>query len=200
MNQRNLVKSVVSREEALECVRKLIQYIGDDPDREGLLDTPERVVRSYDELFSGYHLDPHQILQKTFPTASKEMVVLSNIEIYSTCEHHMIPFVGKCHIAYLPNDRVIGLSKLARMMEVFSRRLQIQEELTLEIAKTLNEHVHAFGVAVMIEAKHMCMSARGVNKQHSVMTTTAMLGRFQEDRELKNDFFRLVDKQSARMH
>ena len=188
--------NVVSREEAIECVRKLIRYIGDDPDREGLLETPDRVIRSYDELYGGYKKDPNEVLKKTFPTSSGEMVLLSNIELYSTCEHHMLPFVGKCHIAYLPNERVIGLSKLARLMEVFARRLQIQEELTHQIANVLNDHVHAHGVAVMIEAKHLCMSSRGVNKQNSVMTTTAMLGKFKEDRELKNDFFNMIERQS----
>lgn len=196
MNQRNLIKNNVTREEALESVRTLIRYIGDDPRREGLEETPERVVASFEELYAGYFQDPDAVLQKTFATSSSEMVLLSNIELYSTCEHHMLPFVGVCHIAYLPNKRVIGLSKLARMMEVFSRRLQIQEELTLRIASALNDHVHAHGVAVMIEAQHMCMSCRGVNKQNSKMTTTAMLGKFKEDRELKNDFHRMIQHQS----
>lgn len=194
MNRPNRNTNKVSRDEALECVRKLIQYLGDNPDREGLLETPERVVKSYDEIFGGYKLEPKSILQKTFSTSSREMVLLSNIELYSTCEHHMLPFIGSCHIAYLPNERVIGLSKLARMMEVYARRLQIQEELTHQIATTLNEEVHARGVAVMIEAQHMCMCARGVNKQHSVMRTVSLLGEFQEDPEVKKDFFRMIER------
>lgn len=187
-----------SKEEALQAVKTLIRYIGDDPEREGLIETPERVLRSYNEIFQGYHQDPKEILEKRFSTRSHEMVVLSNIELYSTCEHHMIPFVGSCHIAYLPKDQVVGLSKLARLMEVFSRRLQIQEELTYQIANALCEYVEPGGVAVMIEAKHMCMSCRGVGKQHSHMITTCMLGAFETDPSLKNDFFHLIEKPAHR--
>ena len=185
-------RNQIDREEALEAVRTLIQYIGDDPEREGLLDTPERVVRSFDEIYSGYLQNPTQILQRTFSTKSSEMVVLSNIELYSTCEHHMLPFIGKCHIGYIPDQRVIGLSKLARMMEAFTRRLQIQEELTQQIADSLYTQVHALGVAVMIEAKHLCMSCRGINKQQSTMITSTMLGQFKENQDLKREFFRSI--------
>ena len=184
----------VSREQALEAVRTLIRYIGDDPNREGLLETPDRVVRSYAELFKGYKLEPSKILDKKFTTHSGEMVVLSNIELYSTCEHHMMPFIGKCHIAYLPNEKVVGLSKLARLMDVYSRRLQIQEEMTWQIAQALNQETGARGVAVLVEARHMCMSARGVNKQHSIMSTTAMLGDFKDNPTLKSEFMAQIEK------
>ncbi|MDX2470758.1 MAG: GTP cyclohydrolase I FolE [SAR324 cluster bacterium] len=183
-----------SKEAALEAVRTLMAYAGDDPTREGLIETPERVVKSYQEIFKGYDQDPKEILEKRFTTNSHEMVVLKEIELYSTCEHHMIPFVGICHIAYLPKDQVVGISKLARLMEIYSRRLQIQEELTHQIATALCEVVQPRGVAVMIEAKHMCMSCRGVGKQHSSMVTTCMLGEFKTDPNKKNDFFHLIGK------
>ena len=184
-----------TRDQALEAVRTLIRYMGDNPDREGLLETPDRVIRSYDEIFLGYSQDPKEVLEKRFTTHSTEMVVLANIELYSTCEHHMIPFVGQCHIGYLPKDQVVGISKLERLMEIFSRRLQIQEELTHQIAHALCDYVDPRGVAVMIEAKHMCMSSRGVGKQHSQMITTCMLGEFSSNPHLKDDFFHLVEGQ-----
>ncbi|MDT8445959.1 MAG: GTP cyclohydrolase I FolE [bacterium] len=183
-----------SREEAVEAVRTLIRYIGDNPDREGLQETPERVVRSYAELFKGYKMNPTEILDKKFSTHSGEMVVLSNIELYSTCEHHMMPFIGKCHIGYIPKDKVVGLSKLARLMEVYSRRLQIQEEMTWQIANALMDETQALGVAVLVEARHMCMTARGVNKQHGVMTTTAMLGELKNNQSLKSEFLQVIEK------
>ncbi len=186
--------STVTREEALECVRKLIEYIGDDPEREGLIETPERVIRSYEEIFSGYRQDPREILEKRFSSYSEEMVTLSNIELYSTCEHHMLPFIGKCHIAYLPNKKVIGVSKLVRIMDVFARRLQIQEELTYQIANSLHNEIDTFGVAVLIEAQHLCMTSRGVNKKQSALTSTAMLGRFKTDENLKHEFLRIIGK------
>ncbi|MBU3916823.1 GTP cyclohydrolase I FolE [bacterium] len=186
--------SEVTRQEALECVRKLIEYIGDDPEREGLVETPERVIRSYDEIFRGYRRDPKEILEKRFTTHSEDMVVLSNIELYSTCEHHMLPFLGKCHIAYMPNKNVIGVSKLVRLMDVFARRLQIQEELTFQIASSLDKEIDPLGVAVLVEAQHLCMTSRGVSKQQSVMTTTAMLGAFKSDEKLRNQFLRMIGK------
>ena len=184
----------VTREEAIESVRKLLRYIGEDPDREGLLETPHRVIKSYGELFGGYSKDPKEVLQKTFPTRSDEMVVLSNIELYSTCEHHMLPFVGQCHIGYMPHKRVIGVSKLARWVEIYARRLQIQEELTHQIATALNDELSANGVAVLIEAKHMCMTSRGVQKQNAVLTTTALLGTFKTDLNLKKEFFKRIGR------
>lgn len=184
----------IDREEAKECIRKLIQYIGEDPNREGLLETPERVVRSFDHIYKGYEIDPKSILQKSFQSNTDEMVILSNIELYSTCEHHMLPFVGKCHIGYMPDGKVVGISKLARLMEVFSRRLQIQEELTHQIAHAICNSIAAKGVAVVIEAQHMCMTCRGVEKQNTIMTTSAMLGVFRKNDSLKNEFFRLIYK------
>lgn len=184
----------VSREEALEAVRKLLVYIGEDPERDGLKDTPDRVIRSYEQIYSGYKVDPSKILEKTFETNSDQMVVLSNIELYSTCEHHMLPFVGKCHVGYLPKDKVLGISKIARLMEVYARRLQIQEELTHQIAHELYSTLDAYGVAVVIEAQHMCMTSRGVNKQNSIMTTSSMQGIFRDNSGLKNEFFRLIYK------
>lgn len=182
----------VTREEAIQCVQKLIQYLGDDPTRDGLLDTPERVVKSYEELYKGYTINLKELLTAKFKTSSKDMVVLSNIELYSMCEHHMLPFTGVCHIAYLPNQEVIGISKLARIMEAFSRRLQIQEELTFQIANALYTELNSFGVAVIIQAQHMCMTCRGIQKQNSIMSTSVFLGNFENNEPLKKDFFRLI--------
>ena len=187
----------VSRAEAIDCVRKLIEYIGDDPNREGLLETPERTIKSYDEIFRCYKLDPKEILHKRFKTQSQEIVVLTNIDLYSTCEHHMLPFHGKCHIGYLPNGSVIGVSKMARLMDVFARRLQIQEELTLQIADALDRELSPKGVAVLIEAQHLCMSCRGVNQQKTSMLTSAMLGAFGSDTNLKDEFLRMVNQLST---
>jgi len=186
----------VSREEAIECVKKIIRYIGDDPEREGIAESPERIINSYEEIFRGYKQDPREILKKQFKSDARDLIVVSDIEIYSTCEHHMLPFVGKCHIGYLPNKTVIGVSKLARLMDVYARRLQIQEELTFQIADNLMKEIKSFGVAVVIEAQHLCMASRGVNKQHSVMKTTAMLGKFKDNPDLKNEFFRLLKTQT----
>ena len=185
----------VTRKEALECVRKLIDYIGDDPDRDGLMETPYRVLKSYEEIFQGYQQDPKDVLQKRFLTQSQEIVVLTNIDLYSTCEHHMLPFTGKCHIGYQPDKKVIGVSKLVRLMDVFARRLQIQEELTFQIAQALNEEIGAKGVGVVIEAQHMCMACRGVGQQQSNMFTAAMLGVFKSDLDIKNEFMRRVENQ-----
>ncbi|OGG96441.1 MAG: GTP cyclohydrolase I FolE [Candidatus Lambdaproteobacteria bacterium RIFOXYD12_FULL_49_8] len=185
----------VSAEEAKEAIKTLIRFIGDDPEREGLLETPERVIRAYEEIFKGYKLDPAEILEKKFSTHSGELVVLSNIELYSTCEHHMMPFIGKCHIGYLPKDHVVGISKLARLMEIYSRRLQIQEEMTWQIAQALEHETQARGVAVLVEARHLCISSRGIGKQHSVMTTIATIGEFQENQNAKADFIHIIEQQ-----
>ncbi len=182
----------VSREQALDAVRTLLRYIGDDPDREGLQDTPDRVVRSYEHIYSGYQKDYKEILGKTFTSSTEEMVVLSNIELYSMCEHHMLPFTGKCHIGYIPRGKVLGLSKLARVMEVFARRLQIQEELCQQIANAINRELKPVGVGVVIEARHMCMTCRGVEKQHSIMTSSTLLGSFREDPRTRQEFFDLI--------
>lgn len=176
----------------LELVKQLLLAIGDDPSREGLIDTPKRVVKSWKEIFGGYNQDPVKILGTTFDAgAYSQMVILKDIEMYSTCEHHMIPFFGKAHVAYIPNKRVVGLSKLARLVEVFSRRLQIQEQLTQQIADTLNEVLQPKGVMVVIEAKHMCMCARGIQKQHSSMVTSALSGLFSKD-SVRAEFMSLL--------
>jgi GTP cyclohydrolase I len=182
----------VSRDDALNAVKTILEYIGEDTEREGLLETPERVVKSYEHLYSGYKIDPKSVLAKKFTTRSSEMVLLRDIELYSMCEHHMLPFVGKCHIAYIPDGKVLGISKLARVMEVFSRRLQIQEELTFQIAEAIMEEAKPKGVGVVIEAQHMCMTMRGVEKQHSVMTSSALLGNFKSDPRTRNEFMDLI--------
>lgn len=187
-----LLQNEVSKDEAMEAVRVLIRYIGDNPDREGLIDTPERVVKSYDELFKGYKMQASEILKKTFSSDNEEMVILKNIEFYSTCEHHMLPFHGRCHIGYLPKGKVLGISKLARVMEVYTRRLQIQEDLCKQIADAILNEVSAGGVAVRMEAKHMCMNCRGVNKQDSLMISSVYLGEFKYDSQLKNEFLQAL--------
>lgn len=161
-------------------ITRILQYIGEDVDREGLLETPERVVRSYSEIFSGYKQDPAAVLKTFVDGACDEMVVLKDIEFYSTCEHHMQPFFGKAHIAYIPDGKVIGVSKLARLLEVYSRRLQIQERLTEQVTLALEDHLKPKGAACVIEAKHFCMVCRGVQKQNSVMVTSSLRGVFRE--------------------
>ncbi len=173
-------------------IRDIIATIGDDPYREGLIDTPNRVVKSWGEIYRGYKMDPGEILKTTFSDEGyDQMVILRDIEMFSTCEHHMLPFIGKAHVAYIPRNRVVGLSKLARLVECFARRLQIQERLTLEIAHAIADHLSPKGVGVIIEAKHVCMLARGVNKQNSVMTTSHLLGVFREP-EVRAEFMRLA--------
>ena len=170
-------------------IRSMLSAIGEDPAREGLQDTPKRVVKSWSELFAGYDQNPAAILERDFAGGGyDEMIVLRDIELYSMCEHHMLPFYGKAHVAYIPNDRVVGLSKLARLVECFARRLQIQEKLTRQIADSIQDCLSPKGVGVIIEAKHMCMVARGVGKQNSVMTTSALLGKFR-DAEVRAEFF-----------
>jgi len=173
---------------ALQVVRQMLECIGEDKDREGLLDTPARVVKSWKTLFGGYEMNPSVILERRFNSEKyDQMIILRDIEMFSTCEHHALPFFGKVHIAYIPNGHVVGLSKLARLTECFARRLQIQERLTQQIADSMMEFTHAKGVGVMIEAKHLCMVARGVNKQNSVMGTTALRGVFTEQK-VKEEF------------
>ena len=172
-----------TREQALEAVRTLLRWAGDDPDREGLLGTPDRVVRSYAEFFSGYGEDPVALLQRTFEETDgyDEIVLLKDIRFESHCEHHMAPIIGKVHIAYLPKNRVVGISKLARLVEVYAKRLQIQEKMTAQIANTLDEVLQPRGVAVVIEAGHQCMTTRGVHKPGVSMVTSRMLGVFRTD-------------------
>ncbi len=188
-----------TREEAEKAVRTLIRWAGDDPDREGLLDTPSRVVRSYDEFFAGYAIDPATLLSTTFSEVDgyDEMVVLKDIRFESYCEHHMVPIIGKAHVAYLPNQRVVGLSKLARLVDAYAKRLQIQEKMTVQIADTLNATLEPKGVAVILEAAHQCMSTRGVHKAGSTMVTSRMLGAFREDASTRREFLSIVGKNAS---
>ncbi|MEM7399171.1 MAG: GTP cyclohydrolase I FolE [Pseudomonadota bacterium] len=184
-----------SREEAERAVRTLIAYAGDDPEREGLRDTPKRVVGAYDEFFAGYKEDPIEVLSRTFDDVGgyDDIVMLRDIELNSHCEHHMVPFIGKAHIAYFPTDRVVGLSKLARVVEVFGRRLQTQETMTAQIAETIDRVLKPKGVAVMIEAVHQCMSMRGVRKPGVDTITTQFTGVFKENQAQQNRFMQLAD-------
>ena len=183
-----------SREEALAAVRTLIAYVGDDPDREGLRDTPKRVVDAYDELYSGYRECPVDVLERTFSEMGSydDFVLVRDIAFNSHCEHHMMPFMGKAHIAYKPVDRVVGLSKLARLVDVYARRLQTQEHMTSQIATAIEEILQPRGVAVMIEAEHMCMSLRGVEKPGSSTITTQFTGSFRENSEDQVRFITMV--------
>ena len=183
-----------SRSEAEEAVKTLIRWAGDDPGREGLKDTPSRVVRSYEEFFSGYDADPKQILQRTFEEVQgyDEIVLLRDIRFESHCEHHMAPIIGKAHVAYLPDSRVVGISKLARLVEAYSKRLQIQEKMTSQIAGGINEVLVPLGTAVVVEAAHQCMTTRGVKKSGVTMVTSRMLGAFRENGETRREFLSMV--------
>ena len=183
-----------SREEAEEAVRTLVRWAGDNPDREGLVGTPERVVRAYEEFFAGYHDDPVEILQRTFEEVEgyDEMVLLRDIRFESHCEHHMAPILGRAHIAYLPDHRVVGISKLARLVQVYAKRLQIQEKMTAQIANTIQEVLQPLGVAVMIEASHQCMTTRGVYKPGAALATSRMLGAFRENAATRREFLSLI--------
>jgi GTP cyclohydrolase I len=185
-----------SREDAEAAVRTLLAYAGDDPTREGLLDTPERVVRSYEEFFGGYSEDPAAILERTFSEIDgyDEIVALRDIHFVSHCEHHMAPIIGRAHIGYLPNHRVVGISKLARIIEVYARRLQIQEKMTAQIANTIDEVLQPRGVAVVIEAAHQCMTTRGVNKPGVDMVTSRMLGAFRDNQATRQEFMSVIGK------
>ena len=183
-----------SREEAEAAVRTLIAWAGDNPNREGLLDTPGRVVRAYEELFSGYGSDPREYLERTFEEVAgyDELVVLRDIRVVSFCEHHMLPFLGKAHVGYLPSDRVVGISKLARVVHGFARRLQIQEKLTSEIAGAIHDILQPRGVGVVIVSEHSCMTMRGVNTPGSRLTTSTLLGEVRDDPRTRQEFFDLV--------
>jgi GTP cyclohydrolase I len=173
-------------------LREILKYIGEDPDREGLQATPDRMVRSWKELFSGYDKDPKDILTVFDAENHDQMVLLKNIEIYSMCEHHFLPFVGECHIAYIPRDKIVGISKLARIAEIYARRLQVQERLTDQIANCIVETIDPLGVGVVIEAQHLCMKSRGVEKQHSVMVTSALRGCFKDESGVREEFLGLI--------
>jgi GTP cyclohydrolase I len=176
-----------------DIIRQLLAELGEDPSREGLLDTPKRVEKSLRFLTSGYAADVDEVLNNALFTVDyNEMVIVKDIDFYSLCEHHMLPFFGKCHVAYIPQGRVLGLSKIPRLVEIFARRLQVQERLTNQIAETLHEKVRPLGVAVVMEASHLCMSMRGVEKQNSVAVTSAMLDVFREDARTRMEFLELI--------
>lgn len=185
-----------SRADAEDAVRTLIRWAGDDPTREGLLGTPDRVARSYEEFFAGYFKDPESILMTTFEETEgyDEMVVLKNIDYESHCEHHMVPIIGKAHVAYLPNNRVVGISKLARVVDAYAKRLQIQEKMTAQIANTINSVLAPKGVAVVVEGNHECMSTRGVHKSDVNMITSTMLGAFRDDPSTRKEFLAFIGK------
>jgi GTP cyclohydrolase I len=183
-----------SRAEAEEAVRTLIRWTGDDPHREGLAGTPERVARAYEEYFAGYHDDPVEILQRTFEEVDgyDEMVLLRDIRFESHCEHHMAPILGRVHIAYLPDHRVVGISKLARLVQVYAKRLQIQEKMTAQIANTIQQVLQPLGVAVVIEAAHQCMTTRGVHKPGAALATSRMLGAFRDNPATRREFLAML--------
>ncbi|MEQ9813451.1 MAG: GTP cyclohydrolase I FolE [Azospirillaceae bacterium] len=183
-----------SREEAEAAVRTLLRWAGDDPNREGLLDTPKRVVKSYEEFYAGYQVDPEEILNRTFSEVDgyDEMVVLGDIDFQSHCEHHMVPIIGKAYIAYLPDTRVVGISKLARVVNAYARRLQIQERMTAQVAAAIDGVLRPRGVAVVLRSHHHCMSTRGVRQTGTSMTTSRMLGVFKDDGDLRREFHQLA--------
>jgi GTP cyclohydrolase I len=183
-----------SRAEAEEAVRTLLRWAGDDPDREGLKGTPDRVVRSYEEFFAGYQQDPEEILARTFEEVAgyDDMVVLRGIRFESYCEHHMVPIIGVAHIGYLPNNRVVGISKLARVLEIFSKRLQIQEKMTAEIANTIDRVLKPQGVAVVLEGEHQCMTTRGVHRPGVNMVTSQMMGVFRDNEATRKEFLSII--------
>jgi len=186
----------VSEKEVEEAFVKIIKWIGEDPSREGLLSTPKRLVKAFREYFKGYSEDPKKILEKTFGDVLgyDDMVIQKNISLQSHCEHHMAPIIGVAHIAYIPNKRVVGLSKLARVVEVFSKRLQTQERLTMQIANTLMQSLNAKGVAVSIDATHQCMTMRGIKKEQATTITNYYLGQFKEDLSYQNRYLRFISK------
>jgi GTP cyclohydrolase I len=188
-----------SRAEAEAAIRTLLLWAGEDPEREGLQDTPARVVRSYEEFFRGYGEDPVALLARTFEEIEgyDEMVVLRDIRIESHCEHHMVPIIGKAHVAYLPGSRVVGISKLARVVDAYAHRFQIQEKLTAQIANTISEVLQPRGVAVVIEANHQCMSTRGVHKPGASMVTSRMLGAFRDDPSTRREFLSIISARSC---
>jgi GTP cyclohydrolase I len=181
-----------------ELIRKLLSELGEDPDREGLRDTPKRVQKAYEFLTGGYRANIDQVLNNAlFAVDYNEMVIVKDIDFYSLCEHHLLPFFGKCHVAYIPSNKVIGLSKIPRLVDVFARRLQVQERLTRQIADTIRETIRPVGVAVVMEATHLCMSMRGVEKQNSFAVTSAMLGAFHDSARTRMEFLELIKLRSA---
>jgi len=194
-NQEQEIKKV-SDKEAEDAFRTILAWMGEDPAREGLLETPKRVVKAFKEYFKGYKEDPRQILDKTFGDVEgyDDMVIQKNISVQSHCEHHMVPIIGTAHIAYIPNERVVGLSKLGRVVDVFSKRLQTQERLTLQIAKSIMTAIDAKGVAVTIDAAHQCMTTRGIKKEKASTVTNYYLGQFKDDLSVQNRYLRLINQ------
>ena len=194
-NENNLNKKI-SDKEVEEAFIKILQWIGEDPTREGLIDTPKRVIKAFKEYFNGYKEDPKLVLEKTFGDVEDydDMVIQKNISLQSHCEHHMAPIIGVAHVSYIPNKKVVGLSKLARLVEVFSKRLQTQERLTMQIANTLMEALEAKGVAVSIDATHQCMTMRGIKKEQATTITNYYLGKFKEDLSYQNRYLRFISK------
>ncbi|MCS7228473.1 MAG: GTP cyclohydrolase I FolE [Candidatus Kryptonium sp.] len=191
----NLVIAKPDLKKISDLIRELLIELGEDPNREGLEKTPMRVAKAFEYLTKGYREDIEKVLNKAiFSEKYNEMVIVKNIDFFSLCEHHLLPFYGKVHIAYIPNGKIVGLSKIPRIVEVFSRRLQVQERLTEQIADTLDRYLNPKGVAVVIEAKHLCMIMRGVEKQNSVATTSAMRGVFAEDVKARNEFMHLISE------
>ncbi len=187
-----------SREEAEAAVRTMLAWTGDNPDREGLIETPKRVVRAYEQFFAGYDKDPKEVLSKVFEEVEgyDEMVIFKDIRVESHCEHHMVPILGKAHVGYLPNKRIVGISKLARVVDIFGKRLQTQEVMTAQIANVINEVLEPKGVAVVINAKHQCMTTRGVHKPESSTITSTMLGTFRQNPDTRAEFMNLITTSS----
>ncbi len=187
--------STQSNSRMAELVREMIVELGEDPTRDGLQRTPQRVAHAFADLTQGYHMDPKEILNEAlFDVTYDEMVIVKDIEMFSLCEHHLLPFFGKVHVAYIPRRKVVGLSKIARLVEMFARRLQVQERLTNQIAETLQQAVDPLGVGVVVEARHLCMMMRGIEKQHSSAVTSAMLGAFRENVQTREEFLSLVSR------
>ena len=191
----NKPKSKPSREEAMDAVRTMIAWAGDDPSREGLLETPKRVIKAYEEFFAGYDMDPDEILNKTFEEVAgyDEMIIIKDIRLESHCEHHMVPILGKAHLAYIPNNRVVGISKLARVVDVYGKRLQTQETMTAQIAESINRVLQPKGVAVVVDAGHQCMTTRGIHKTNATTITSQMLGIFRSDYRTRSEFMNLIN-------
>ena len=189
-----------SREEAKEAVKTMLAWAGDNPNREGLIETPERVVNAYKEFFAGYDMDPDEILDKTFEEVAgyDEMVIVKDVRLESHCEHHMVPFIGIAHVAYIPHKRVVGISKLARIVDVYAKRLQTQETMTAQIADTIQRVLEPRGVAVVIDAEHQCMSTRGVHKSETSTVTSRMLGIFRTDERTRSEFMNLIAPANTR--
>ena len=184
-----------TREEAMDAVRTMIAWAGDNPDREGLLETPKRVIKAYEEFFAGYDMDPEEILNKTFEEVAgyDEMIIIKDIRLESHCEHHMVPILGKAHLAYIPNNRVVGISKLARVVDVYGKRLQTQETMRAQIAESINKVLQPKGVGVVIDAGHQCMTTRGIHKTNATTITSQMLGVFRSDYRTRSEFMNLIN-------